>query len=173
MSKLSDLINAGKRELGKPYVYGAEGPGSFDCSSLMQYIFGQVGIKLPRVASAQQDATTPVSKPVAGDLVFWGDPAYHVALYLGGNKILVAPKSGDVVKITNLYGSPTFGRVKGLNNGVSAPLDGITQQVGSSSGDTGNIAGWQAFALNAVFAVTGLSLIGWGAYTTMKGDNDK
>jgi cell wall-associated NlpC family hydrolase len=86
MSKVADLIALATTQLGKPYVYGDEGPNTFDCSGLMQYVFGLVGIRLPRTAAQQQKSVTRVASPVPGDLVFYGAPAHHVALYIGGGR---------------------------------------------------------------------------------------
>ncbi len=109
--KSSSIISSGMQQLGKPYIFGDEGPGSFDCSGLMQFIFGKNGVKLPRTAAQQQQAATRVSNPVPGDLVFYGYPAHHVALYLGNGKMLAAPHSGANVRVQPVYGSPTYGRV--------------------------------------------------------------
>mgnify|MGYP001127321136 CR=1 FL=1 len=87
-------------KLGRPYVWGATGPGSFDCSGLTSWAFKQVGMTLPRSSSAQSQIGTPVSwndlQP--GDLVFYYSPVSHVGIYAGGGKMINAPESGDVVK---------------------------------------------------------------------------
>ncbi|MDN5857786.1 MAG: C40 family peptidase [Pseudonocardia sp.] len=99
-----------KRQLGKPYRWGATGPGSFDCSGLMLRAFGAAGITLPRTSRQQftAGAAVPRGDARAGDLVFWagnsGNPAtiHHVALYLGDNRILEAPQSGQPVRVRAL-----------------------------------------------------------------------
>jgi cell wall-associated NlpC family hydrolase len=99
---------------GQPYVYGAAGPSSFDCSGFTQYVYRQLGVSLPRTASEQQAATTPVSQSAAqpGDLIFMGSPAYHVGIYAGNGQFWTAPKSGDVVKLQPIWDSSfTVGRV--------------------------------------------------------------
>ncbi len=77
---------------GTPYVYGATGPSSFDCSGFTSYVFKKMGISLPRTAQQQYDAVQHISKSQAqpGDLVFMGgsNSIYHVAIYAGNNKIL-------------------------------------------------------------------------------------
>jgi cell wall-associated NlpC family hydrolase len=109
--RVGSIISSGMKELGKPYIYGNEGPNSFDCSGLMQYIFKENGIKLPRTAAQQQRAAKRVSNPRPGDLVFYGYPAHHVALYLGNGKMLAAPHSGANVRVQPVYGNPTYGRI--------------------------------------------------------------
>lgn len=87
-------------KLGRPYVWGADGPSSFDCSGLTSWAFKQVGMTLPRSSSAQSRIGTPVawSDLQPGDLVFYYSPVSHVGIYAGGGKMINAPESGDVVK---------------------------------------------------------------------------
>lgn len=117
-SAIAAALTAARAQIGVPYVWGGESiaEGGFDCSGLVQYAFSQAGIKLPRVAADQQRVTTPVAADQArpGDLVFYGRPATHVGIYLGGGKMLAAPRAGDRVKIQAVYGTPTnYGRVVG------------------------------------------------------------
>jgi cell wall-associated NlpC family hydrolase len=95
-------------QLGKPYVYGGSGPSSFDCSGLTMESWAAAGVSLPRTAADQQAALPAVSigdlEP--GDLVFYGDPAYHTAIYIGGGQIIQAPHTGTVVQISSLYDMP-------------------------------------------------------------------
>lgn len=97
-------IAAAMAELGKPYVYGAGGPGSFDCSGLTAWAWGAAGVSLPHNAAAQQGMGTQIDQAnlAPGDLVFFGSPAYHVGIYLGGGLMIHAPTTGDVVKIVSL-----------------------------------------------------------------------
>ncbi|MFC5952354.1 NlpC/P60 family protein, partial [Pseudonocardia lutea] len=96
----ADALRAAATKLGRPYVWGASGPGSFDCSGLTSWAFKQAGITLPRSSSAQARVGTPVSwsEMQPGDLVFYYSPVSHVGIYAGGGKMLNAPQSGDVVK---------------------------------------------------------------------------
>lgn len=135
MSAADSIIAYGLAEIGKPYHYGDEGPNAFDCSGLMQFIFGKAGIHLPRTAAQQQQIATPVTSPVPGDLVFYGTPATHVALYVGGGRMLAAPHTGANVRIQSVYGSPMYGRVSGAGTGA------VAQNVGLVGGAVSNIAG--------------------------------
>jgi cell wall-associated NlpC family hydrolase len=102
-SQYGGVVGLAMQELGKPYVWAAAGPDSFDCSGLVQYVFAQVGVSLPHNAAAQYGYGTPVSygdlQP--GDLVFF-EGLGHVGIYIGGGQFIHAPHTGDVVKISSL-----------------------------------------------------------------------
>ncbi len=89
--------------LGKPYVWGASGPNSFDCSGLVCFVYAQIGVRLPRVTYSQVMCGRPVhpGQLAAGDLVFFRDNG-HVGIYLGGGWYVHAPRTGDVVKVSAL-----------------------------------------------------------------------
>jgi peptidoglycan DL-endopeptidase CwlO len=109
----SSAVSIASAQAGEPYVYGATGPNSFDCSGFTQYVYSQMGISIPRTTSEQQAAATPVSQSAAqpGDLIFIGSPAYHVGIYAGNGQFWTAPKSGDVVKLQDIWDSSyTVGR---------------------------------------------------------------
>lgn len=136
MSTADAIIATGLTEIGKPYHYGDEGPNAFDCSGLMQWIFGKNGIKLPRTAAQQQQVATVVTKPVPGDLVFYGSPAHHVALYLGNGRMLAAPHTGANVRVQDVYGNPTYGRIAGAGTGtVAQAVATVTNPVSLVTGD--------------------------------------
>jgi len=94
---------------GKPYVYGSEGPYSFDCSGLVQYVFRQLGRNLPRTAEAQYQYSTHVAQSAKqpGDLIFYGSPGniYHVGIYAGNGYMWAAPQTGGVVSLRPIYSS--------------------------------------------------------------------
>ncbi|PFP28711.1 hypothetical protein COJ96_13535 [Bacillus sp. AFS073361] len=95
------LISYAKQFLGVKYVWGGTTPNGFDCSGFTQYVFRHIGISLPRVSRDQQDVGTSISpyNVQKGDLIFRGNPAHHVGIYIGGGKYIHAPQTGDVVKI--------------------------------------------------------------------------
>jgi cell wall-associated NlpC family hydrolase len=112
------VLAAATSVLGTPYRYGGAAPGGFDCSGLTSWAWSHAGVRLPRSSGAQRAATRPVAAAdlQPGDLVFYGSPVSHVALYLGDGMVVHSPKRGDVVRIVpvNRAGmSPSgFGRVK-------------------------------------------------------------
>ncbi len=104
---LDQVVAIAKQYLGVPYVYGGESPSGFDCSGLTMYVYAKAGMSIPRTASAQQRALSPTSHPEPGDLVFFGTPAYHVGIYLGGNKMIAAPHPGTSVRIQQIWNTPS------------------------------------------------------------------
>jgi cell wall-associated NlpC family hydrolase len=101
-------IAVASQYLGTPYHFGGASPASgFDCSGLAQYAYGQSGVGLPRVAADQFKVGQPVDRASLqpGDLVFFQDSTgyiHHVGMYLGDDKFIQAPHTGDVVKISSL-----------------------------------------------------------------------
>ncbi|MCF3131788.1 C40 family peptidase [Streptomyces olivochromogenes] len=100
---------AAKSKLGSPYVYGASGPSSFDCSGLTSWAYAQAGVSIPRTSEAQAGAGTRIysqSDLQVGDLViFYGD-AHHVGLYAGNGQVLHAPHTGAVVRYEAIGNMP-------------------------------------------------------------------
>ncbi|PKQ10143.1 MAG: hypothetical protein CVT69_01215 [Actinobacteria bacterium HGW-Actinobacteria-9] len=101
----SEVVSVAKRYLGAPYVWGAAGPDSFDCSGFTSFVYKQVGVTLPRVSRDQINAGERVSRDdlQPGDLVFFGSPIHHVGIYVGGGTMIHSPRTGDVVKISPLH----------------------------------------------------------------------
>ena len=120
-SAMGDQVVAEARKLlGAPYIYGAESWAEvgFDCSGLTQYVYGQVGIDIPRTASYQwAGISRKVTVPRPGDLVVFAKVeeggVYHIGVYIGGNQMIHAPKPGDHVKISSLDWYYNNGWVKG------------------------------------------------------------
>jgi cell wall-associated NlpC family hydrolase len=98
-------------QLGDPYVWGATGPDSWDCSGLTMGAWAHAGVQLPHYSVAQYEQTKHISADELrpGDLIFWADDAndpstiFHVAMYLGGGEMIHAPRTGKPVKLENVY----------------------------------------------------------------------
>ncbi len=106
------IVGQAQRYLGIMYRWGGSTPSGFDCSGYTQYVYGAAGISIPRTTQAQQQATYRVSDPRPGDLVFWGSPAYHVAIYAGDGMIYDSGKPGLPSQKRNMFsGSKSFGRI--------------------------------------------------------------
>jgi peptidoglycan DL-endopeptidase CwlO len=110
------MLRAALSRQGLPYVWGATGPGSFDCSGLVQWSFAQAGIAMPRVAADQAltGPAVPASQLQPGDLLFWHTdptaPDYisHVAIYLGNGQMIQAPQPGQSVEVVPVTFGPGF-----------------------------------------------------------------
>lgn len=104
------IVDTAKKYLGTPYVWGGASPSGFDCSGLMQYVYAQNGIKIPRVSQDQFKSGSAVKSGnlAPGDLVFFkgytkdAQNPGHVGMYIGDGKYIQAPKTGDVVKVSSL-----------------------------------------------------------------------
>ena len=104
-NKVQAVIDLAHKQLGKPYVWGAEGPNSFDCSGLIYYVYkNAASITLPRTSSAQYSAGVAVSRSnlKAGDLIFSSTDGTgnitHVAIYVGDGQMIHAPRTGKNVE---------------------------------------------------------------------------
>ncbi|MGP4044799.1 C40 family peptidase [Streptomyces sp. 2A115] len=115
---VATVISFLQAQVGDAYVLGATGPNAWDCSSLMQAAFKQVGVDLPRVSQDQSMAGTPVSLDdlQVGDILYWGakGSAYHTGAYIGGGKYLDAANPSKGVVIQDLSGYPATGAVRVL-----------------------------------------------------------
>lgn len=94
-------VQAALSQLGKPYRYAASGPDAYDCSGLTSWAWAQAGVSLPHSSRMQYAATTRISRDQLqpGDLVFYGSPIHHVAMYLDGTRVVEAPYTGANVRI--------------------------------------------------------------------------
>ncbi|WP_392963800.1 NlpC/P60 family protein [Streptomyces sp. LN245] len=104
-SKAAEALAFARAQIGKPYVWGATGPDSYDCSGLTQAAWKAAGVSLPRVTYDQVNAGTTVSLADArpGDLVFFYDDISHVGLYIGDGMMIHAPKPGAYVREESIY----------------------------------------------------------------------
>ncbi|MEV7614960.1 NlpC/P60 family protein [Streptomyces sp. NPDC089799] len=101
-------------QLGKPYVWGAEGPGSFDCSGLTSQAWAHAGRTIPRTSQEQwaQLPRVPLDRLRPGDLVIYFPKATHVAIYAGNGKVIQAPRPGTSVKVSPIAANPLLGAVR-------------------------------------------------------------
>ncbi|MER5887720.1 NlpC/P60 family protein [Streptomyces sp. NPDC001941] len=99
-SRAAAALMAARQAVGRPYVWGANGPSGFDCSGLMQWSYGQAGVGLPRTSQAQRYAGRQVSLADAepGDLVAYRDDASHIGMYAGNGQVIHAPYPGAPVR---------------------------------------------------------------------------
>lgn len=117
VDSVQGIINLAKEQVGKSYAWGANGPDTFDCSSLVQYVYQKAaGINLPRTTYDQVKVgqTVSIDELQPGDLIFWGstNAPYHVALYIGNNQYVNAatPEQGVVLQTLSSYYYPTIAK---------------------------------------------------------------
>lgn len=108
--KAKKVIDFAAAQKGKKYVWGAEGPNTFDCSGLTLRAYQQIGITLPRVSGDQAGSLpkVPASQRQVGDLIHWPG---HVGIYAGNGKVWHASRSQAKVVLANVWGSPNYHRV--------------------------------------------------------------
>ncbi|GAA2108605.1 C40 family peptidase [Actinomadura alba] len=126
-AKALGAVEAALARLGTPYSWGGGGPSGptfgvaqganikgFDCSGLTLFAYAQVGISLPHYTGSQFNAGTRVTRDQLrpGDLVFFHTDLHHMGMYIGNGKMVHAPQTGDVVKISPLTGRPWAGAVR-------------------------------------------------------------
>lgn len=120
----ADAIAWARTQLGKPYVWGATGPDTYDCSGLTGAAYRTVGVALPRTSRQQWYVGTHIALGALqpGDLLFWAfdvhNPAtiHHVALYVGGGMMIAAPHTGDRVKLQGVFLDGFAGAVRPVSS---------------------------------------------------------
>ncbi|MFI1148565.1 NlpC/P60 family protein [Streptomyces sp. NPDC020817] len=127
-------------QIGKPYVWGAEGPGSFDCSGLTSQAWAHAGRSIPRTSQEQwaRLPKVPLDELRPGDLVVYFPTATHVALYVGDGKVIQAPRPGAKVKVSPIAANPLLGAVRPDSD--ATPLTAFTPPPlpkGPEGGDAG------------------------------------
>ncbi|MFE9814930.1 NlpC/P60 family protein [Streptomyces sp. NPDC005773] len=113
-TKAEKVMAFARAQLGKPYVWGATGPASYDCSGLTQAAWKAAGVDIPRTTWDQVNVGTRIAtedlRP--GDLVFFYDDISHVGIYKGDGMMIHAPKPGANVREESIYYMPIYGSVR-------------------------------------------------------------
>ncbi|WP_425245755.1 NlpC/P60 family protein [Streptomyces sp. NEAU-NA10] len=104
-TKAEKALAFARAQIGKPYVWGATGPESYDCSGLTQAAWKAAGVTLPRTTYDQVNAgtTVPLANALPGDLIFFYDDVTHVGIYIGNGMMIHAPKPGAYVREESVY----------------------------------------------------------------------
>ncbi|MEU4263955.1 C40 family peptidase [Streptomyces argenteolus] len=113
-SKADKVLAFARAQIGKPYVWGATGPASYDCSGLTQAAWRAADVTLPRTTWDQVEVGTRVATAdlQPGDLVFFYDDISHVGIYKGDGMMIHAPKPGTNVREESIYSMPIYGSVR-------------------------------------------------------------
>ena len=124
----ASAVALAEQQVGTPYVFGGDQPGGFDCSGLVKWVYGKLGVDLPRHSTEQGEVGTEVSPADAqpGDLVYFDKPGSvdHIGIYAGGGKWVVAPHTGAKVRVeaVDLQRATSIRRVTGTP--TAAPFTG-------------------------------------------------
>jgi cell wall-associated NlpC family hydrolase len=110
-ARRQSVVDFAYAQLGKPYVFAADGPSSYDCSGLTMAAYAKVGVSIPHSAHQQQNQLASVSKSALqpGDLVFFYSDTSHVGIYVGGGMVIHAPTEGENVKKASMSAMPFNG----------------------------------------------------------------
>jgi cell wall-associated NlpC family hydrolase len=113
-AKTAKVLEFARAQIGKPYVWGATGPSSYDCSGLTQAAWKAAGVDLPRTTYDQVNAGTRIATDdlLPGDLVFFYDDISHVGIYIGDGMMIHAPHTGANVREESIYYMPIYGSVR-------------------------------------------------------------
>lgn len=117
-SMRNKLVQGAAAFKGVDYVWGGESPKGFDCSGLIQYVYGKMGVNMPRVSQQQatQGKVTPITQLQQGDFVAWGNSpatAHHIAIYAGNGMVWEAPHTGAQVRLRKI--SPSEAGIMGIH----------------------------------------------------------
>lgn len=168
-SSSAGLVGAAMRavQMGVPYVWGGSAiPPGLDCSGLVYWAAQQLGLGWPRLTAAgYQSGSTPVpwSSAAPGDLLFWGSPAHHVAIYAGGGQMVEEPKPGLNARKTSIWGSPSVGRYGGArkyDRGGWLP-QGVTAAVNQTGAREAILTARQWADVSALAATGATSTVSW------------
>ena len=156
------IVQCARNQIGKPYIWGAEGPDSFDCSGLVMYCYEQCGYYFDHRPTTytlvNMGSAVSQSNLIKADLVLPNDG--HVQIYSGNGKIIHAPKSNDVVKEVALY---AFWKGRRL-------ISGSSSGGGSSGGSTTNTSGTATVTASAVNVRSSASTSGSVVASYSKGE---
>ena len=148
-----EVVQLASQYLGVPYVWGGEDPTGFDCSGLIQHVYGQLGIDIPRVSRDQARIGVGVASlddALPGDLVAFGNPVDHIGIYAGNGNMVVAPHTGDVVKVQKIGRNPSA--IRRVLEADAPPLDPAPSAVDRSAvdaGTSGDAAAYRSFFADA------------------------
>jgi soluble lytic murein transglycosylase-like protein len=153
----ASVVAAARSLLGKPYVWGGTTAAGVDCSGLLYYALNKAGIKTPRYRAVDWGKQGTAVAPQAarpGDIVYWDNPGTstdHVGIYVGNGLVIQAPTSGDVVKVSKIWGAPVYRRIlKDANFNVADFIPHDAKRQATYAGRPVSVAfDWNAVAAQA------------------------
>ncbi len=132
------VVGQARRYLGVPYVWGGTNPATgLDCSGLVQLVYKNLGIELPRVSYDQATVGRPVpdlAHAQPGDILCFGSPADHVAIYIGHHQMIEAPHTGSQVRVSDVYKTPSAIRRVVASAPAASPAPASARIAGTAAG---------------------------------------
>jgi peptidoglycan DL-endopeptidase CwlO len=151
----SDVVAEAEQFQGTPYVWGGSSPSGFDCSGLVQYVYGQLGVSLPRTSEEQAEVGTPVASLSAaqpGDLLFFAgsdgtaSSPGHVGIYVGNGQMIDAPYTGTTVQVQAVPANQVVAIRQVLPDASANDTAAVTTSTAGGATQMGNVAVPAAYA---------------------------
>jgi cell wall-associated NlpC family hydrolase len=174
---LSDVVNYATSKEGDPYVWGATGPTSFDCSGLVYAAYKAAGFNMPRTTAATigtMGAGVDEAHAVPGDVVYFNEPGAtdHVGIYIGNGQMINAPETGKNVEVDSIKGYTSIRDLTSDSAGTDTLGHAASTVAGQVAGALNPFSGWQTDVLGIVLKLAGaaacIGLVIVGAKETVK-----
>lgn len=176
---LSQVVTFARSKMGDPYVWGATGPNSFDCSGLVYAAYKAAGFDVSRTTAAnlgKMGKDVPAADAVPGDIVYFDEPGAtdHVGIYIGNGQMIDAPHTGASVEIDNVHGFTSIRDLTADGSGGNGSIGQAAAQVAGQVASAANpFSGWQSDVLSIALKLAGAAacaaLVIVGAKSTVKG----
>lgn len=173
MTQRDDILQFTRAQLGKPYVWGATGPNSYDCSGLVYAAYKAAGLPVQRVTASafgRQGNAVDLAHAQPGDVVYFDEPGAtdHVGILIdtaNGGHMIDAPTEGKPVEVDSIKGFTSIRSFPGVTGGAASWVDAVTNPIGSgvaaATDAVGSIfSGWQTDLLGVGLKLAAAGIVG-------------